>query len=190
MRQEIHISISSTCRLVCHLSTIYFYHPQQVVWNLLKHHCLNAVLLSRGIERILYINADQRAESLTLTSSSSFLCPSIPIHHCLDSVYCGPTIPKAELILRKTVLANRVQKFLSLPEKDRPLPFPFVKQLSLSKTGVKGFGKDHRVYRSMSFPYHDLAQAGRSWSPSCRTRFPSDLFGFHQTRVICRQIHP
>ena len=34
------------------------------------HHRLDAVFPSRGIKRIAYVNADQRTESLSLTSSS------------------------------------------------------------------------------------------------------------------------
>ena len=58
-------------------------YPQQVVWNLL-HHRLDADLLSRGIERIAYVNADQCAESFTFTSSFSYICGDV--YHSLDCV--------------------------------------------------------------------------------------------------------
>ena len=61
---------------------------------------------SRGIERIAYVNADQSAESLTLTSSSSGF--SGDVHYCLDGVNCGPAFPKVELVFRETILADHV----------------------------------------------------------------------------------
>ena len=85
---------------------IVFYHSQQVVWKLFLHHRRVADVPSRGIERISYVNADQRAESLTLTSSSS--CFSGDVHHCLDGVNCGPAFPKAEVVYRETILADHV----------------------------------------------------------------------------------
>ena len=88
------------------VAQVVVYYPQQIVWNLLSHHHLNTVLLTRGIERIAYVNADQGAESLTLSSSSS--CFSGDGHHYLDGVYCRRAIPKAELVLRETVFTNHV----------------------------------------------------------------------------------
>ena len=85
---------------------IVIYHSQQVVWNLLPHHRLDADVPSRGIERIAYVNADQCAESLTLASSSSYF--SGDVHHCLNGVNCGPAFPKAELVFRETILVNHV----------------------------------------------------------------------------------
>ena len=79
---------------------------QQVVWNLFPHHRFDADVPPRGIERIPYVNAHQRAESLVLTSSSS--CFSDDVHHCLDGFNCGPAFPKAELVFRETVLADHV----------------------------------------------------------------------------------
>ena len=76
------------------VAQIVIYHSQQVVWNLFPHHRLDADVPPRGIERIAYVNADQRAESLTLTSSSSSL--SGEVHHFLDGVNCGPAFPKAK----------------------------------------------------------------------------------------------
>ena len=86
------------------VAQIVIYHSQQVVWNLFPHHRLDADVSSRGIERIAYVNADKRAESLTPSSSSS--CFSGDVHHCLDGVNCGPAFPKAELVFRETILAN------------------------------------------------------------------------------------
>ena len=54
---------------------------------------------------VCYI-ANQRAESLALTSSSS--CFSGDVHHCLDDVNCGPAFSKAELVFRETVFADHV----------------------------------------------------------------------------------
>ena len=54
-------------------------HSQQVVWNFFPHHRLDADVPPCGIKRIAYINADQRAEFLALTSSSS--CFSGDVHH-------------------------------------------------------------------------------------------------------------
>ena len=51
-----------------------------------------------------------------------------------------------------------LQRFLSLSEKEQPLPLPFIKESSFPKTGVKGFQKDLRVYRDHFF--EDLA-----WHP-------------------------
>ena len=65
---------------------IVVHYPQQVVWNFLPHHRLDAVLSSRGIERIAYVNANQRTESLTFTSSPSRF--SGDVCHCLDGVHC------------------------------------------------------------------------------------------------------
>ena len=48
------------------VAQIVIYHSQQVVWNLFAHNRLDADVPSRGIERIGYVNANQRAESLTL----------------------------------------------------------------------------------------------------------------------------
>ena len=93
----------------CHLppvAQIVIYHSQQVVWNLFPHHRLDADVPSRGIKRIAYVNADQRAESFTLTTSSS--CFSGDVHICLDGVNCGPAFPKAEMVFRETVLADHV----------------------------------------------------------------------------------
>ena len=88
------------------VAQIVIYHLQQVVWNLFPHHRLDADVPPCGIERIAYVNADQRVESLTLTSSSS--CFSGNVHHCLDGVNCGPAFSKTELVFRETVLADHV----------------------------------------------------------------------------------
>ena len=88
------------------VAQIIVYHPQQVVWNLFLRYRLDAVLPSRGIKRIAYVNANQSTESLKYTSSSS--CLSGDVHHCLDGVHCWPVFSKAELVLRETVLANHV----------------------------------------------------------------------------------
>ena len=88
------------------VAQIVVYHPQQVVWNLLRHHCLDAVLRTRSIKCISYVNANQRAEPLKFTSSSS--CFSSVVHHCLNRVHCVPAFPKAELALREAVPANHV----------------------------------------------------------------------------------
>ena len=88
------------------VAQIIIYHSQQVIWNFFPHHRLDAAVPPRGIKRIAYVNADQRAESLTLTISSS--CLSGDVHHCLDGVNCGSAFPKAELVFRETVLADHV----------------------------------------------------------------------------------
>ena len=77
------------------VAQIVIYHSQQVVWNLFPHHRLDADISPRGIERIAYVNADQRAESLTLTSSFSWICSDV--NHSLDSVHDGPAFPEYEL---------------------------------------------------------------------------------------------
>ena len=41
--------------------------------------------------------------------------------------------------------------FFSLPEKDQPLPLPFIEELSLQKTGVESFQKDLRLYHDHFF---------------------------------------
>ena len=69
-------------------------------------HHLDADVPSRGIERIACVNADQHAESLTLTSPYS--CFSGDVHNSLACVDCGSTFPKAELLFRKTILADHV----------------------------------------------------------------------------------
>ena len=90
---------SATCHLFCErpfvaliyhppVAQIVIYHPQQVDWNLLLHHLLDADIPSCGIIRISYVNADQGANSLTLTSSFSCICGNV--NHSLDSVYSGP----------------------------------------------------------------------------------------------------
>ena len=43
------------------VAQIVIYHSQQVVWTF-PHHRLDADVPSRGIERIAYVNTDQRAE--------------------------------------------------------------------------------------------------------------------------------
>ena len=68
-----------------------------IVYKLFTHHRLDAVLLFRDIERIAYVDADERAEFRSPTSSSFCFCGDV--HHCLDSVYCRPVFPKLELIL-------------------------------------------------------------------------------------------
>ena len=59
------------------IAQIVIYHPQRVVWNLLLHHRLDSDLPFRGIERTAYVNSDQCAESLTLTSSSMCICGNL-----------------------------------------------------------------------------------------------------------------
>ena len=81
------------------------YYSQQVVWNLFLHHRLDADILPRGIERIAYVNADQRAESLTLTSSFSRIC--CDVNPSLDSVHSGPALPESELVFREKVLSDQ-----------------------------------------------------------------------------------
>ena len=76
----------------------------QLVWNLFRHHHLNADIPPRGIERIAYVNADQRAESLTLISSFSCICGVV--NHSLDSVHSESDFPKSELVLRETILPD------------------------------------------------------------------------------------
>ena len=83
---------------------IFFFHSKNTGAE--AHHCLDADVPPRGIERIAYVNADQRAESLTLASSTS--CLSGDVHHCLDGVNCGPTFPKTKLVFRETVLTDHV----------------------------------------------------------------------------------
>ena len=85
---------------------IVIYHSQQVVWNLFPHHPLDADVPPRGIERIAYVNANQRTESLTNTSSFSCICGDV--NHSLDGVHSGPAFLKAVLIFRKTLLADHV----------------------------------------------------------------------------------
>ena len=87
-------------------------HPQQAVWNLPPHHRINEVLPSRGVERIAYVNANRRTESLTFSNSSS--CFSGEVHHCLDGVQCGPAFPKADLVLEKAAFANHVTLYSSV----------------------------------------------------------------------------
>ena len=70
-----------------------------------SHHRLDADLPVRGIERIAYVNADQRAESLTPASFSSYVCGHV--YHSLDGVHSGPAFPEPELVLRKTVLPDQ-----------------------------------------------------------------------------------
>ena len=82
------------------------YHSQQVVWNLFSDHCLDADVPPRGIECLAYVNAAQRVESLTLTSSSS--CFSGDVHHCPGGVNCGPAFSKTKLVFRETVLADHM----------------------------------------------------------------------------------
>ena len=79
--------------------------PKQIVWNLLLYHRLDADLPSRGIKRIMYVNADQRAESRTLTSSSSCFCGGV--YHSLDGVNSGPAFPESELVSWETVLPDQ-----------------------------------------------------------------------------------
>ena len=43
---------------------IVIYYSQQVIWNLFPHHGLDADIPPCGIERIAYVNDDQRAEFL------------------------------------------------------------------------------------------------------------------------------
>ena len=88
------------------VAQIVIYHLQQVVWNPFPRHGLDAEVPSRGDERVAYVNADQRAESLKLISSSS--CFNGDVHQCLDSVHCELAFPKAELVFRETILADDV----------------------------------------------------------------------------------
>ena len=53
--------------------------------------------------RIAYVNADQRTESVTLTSASS--CFSADVYPCLDCVQCEPAFPKAELVHRERLFS-------------------------------------------------------------------------------------
>ena len=62
------------------------YHSQQVALNLLLRHCLDAVLPSRGIKPIAYVNTNNRAESLTFTSS--FSCFSGNVHSTYRKKLC------------------------------------------------------------------------------------------------------
>ena len=94
------------------VAQIVTYHSQQVVWNIFPHYRLDADVPPCGIERIAYVNADQRAESLTLTSSS--FCFSGNVHHCLDGVNFRTAFPKAELFFRETVLADHTAPTRSL----------------------------------------------------------------------------
>ena len=107
---------SATCHLFCErpfvaliyhppVAQIVIYHPQQVVWNLFLHHRLDADIPSRGIERIAYVNSDQREESLTLTSSFSCICGDV--NHSLDSVHTGRASPEPELVFWETVLPDQ-----------------------------------------------------------------------------------
>ena len=88
------------------VAQIVIYHSRHVIWNLFAHDLLNADVPPRGIKRIAYANADQRAESLTITSSTS--CFIGDVHHCLDGVNCGPAFSKDELVFRQTVLFDHV----------------------------------------------------------------------------------
>ena len=62
--------------------------------------------LSGSVKRIAYVDSDQPAESLSLTSPSP--CFYRDVHHCRDGVHCGPTFSKAELVLRQILLAHHV----------------------------------------------------------------------------------
>ena len=90
-----------------HLSLSYitylFVVVQQVVWHLL-HHRFDTDLPFRGIARIAYANTNQRAESLTLTSSSSCFCAAV--YHSLDCVHSGNAFPESKLFLRNTFLPD------------------------------------------------------------------------------------
>ena len=67
------------------------------------------LLTNRGIERLPYVNAEQRAESLTLSSSSSYFC--FDVHNFLDGVQCGTAFLKAELVVGKNVLVTHVTQW-------------------------------------------------------------------------------
>ena len=101
MRRKLSYMTFQTCGPI---AQIVIHNSQRLVWNLLTHHHLDAAVPPRSIKSIAYVNADQRAESLTLTSS--FSCLSGDVHHCLDGVNCGPAFPKNELVLRKAALAD------------------------------------------------------------------------------------
>ena len=104
---EEHHMLRPFIALIYHSPVVYIviYHPQQVFWNLLLHHRLDADLPSRGIECIAHVNADHRPESLTLTSSSSCICGNV--YYSLDGVHSGPVFPEPELVLRKTALSDK-----------------------------------------------------------------------------------
>ena len=87
------------------VAQIVIYHSQQVVWNLFPHQRLDADIPPRGIERIAYVSADQRAESLTL--SSFFSCICVDVNHNLDSVHSGPAFPESELVFREAVFPDQ-----------------------------------------------------------------------------------